>query len=218
MSNIYRITNENDIVEIVEHNLYKLTVVSFTTKQYKHNEFKKCLNDLASKFRNSIFLYVDVNNYLSNGNLRIYNIPETIIVYNGKRCVQIDGINFDLIVDKFCEFEMKTRHITLKYISELNAYKHMVNGGTDDIKINIPENINHSEKMENKHAKNAKNIGNPKSKKMSNKVKKNDNVTIKNGGKKKVTDTNKWDVNDVIKKLEMVKKTKEAEEKILGLS
>jgi hypothetical protein len=212
MSNIYRITNENDIIEIVEHNLYKLIVVSFTTKQYKHNEFKKCLIDMASKFQNSIFLYVDVNNYMSSGNLKIYNIPETIIVYNRERCIQIDGINFGLLVGKFCEFEMKTRPITLKYISELNAYQNTMNNS----KYDTTNNSKDANKKENEKTKNVKSNKptNKTTSKTTNKM--NDKVELNKKGHKKTEKSDNWNVNDVIKKLEMVKKTKETEEKILG--
>jgi len=216
MSNIYRITSENDISEIVGHNYYKIIVISFTSKQYQHNEFKKCLIDLSYKFKNSIFLYVDVNNYINNGFLKIYSIPETIFIFQGCRCLQIDGANFDLLVNKFYELESKTRAITLRYVNGQEMCVNVQDNTNDDevVKVKV-NNISSKKPSKRKSSKTLKHIDNnkkEKDEKKENKVKENN---IKNSINKQDV-KNDWNIKDVIKKLEMVKKTKETEEKILG--
>jgi Mg-chelatase subunit ChlI len=195
MSNIYRIVDEEHLIEIVDHNPYKIIVVTFTTQQNHHNEFKKCLIELSSKFKDSIFLYVDINKYSNKGILRVYKIPETIFVFDRKRIVQIDGFELNQIVNRFYEFEAHTRSITNKVMVE--RIKH------------VQENIENSDESNNEESNNDENDDDKSDNDKNNEHSDHDHNA-------KTRKNSKNDISAVIQKLEMVKKTKETEEKIIS--
>jgi len=112
MSNIYRIVDETHLCDIIDRNQFKVIVVSFGNKRTNGHILKKSLVELSKKFQQSIFLYVDVDQYTRTGIVKVGGVPTTMIFFNKELTVEITGINPSGLNDVFCDFEQRTRHIT----------------------------------------------------------------------------------------------------------
>lgn len=73
-NNLFKVIKENDILEIVEDNKDKITIVLFTTKIEKEEEILKICDD-----DNLIFLIALIDEYQPNGLLVVNTIPGYII-------------------------------------------------------------------------------------------------------------------------------------------
>jgi hypothetical protein len=115
MSNIYRVIDEEHLFEILINNMFKVVVASFTSKINDTGyNIKKCMLGLSSDFKNSIFLYIDVDKYKQYGRIAIDSLPTTIIFFQQKELYKIMGKDVLVIEQCFKDAEIKTRQITLK--------------------------------------------------------------------------------------------------------
>lgn len=120
MQNIYRVVNEEHLIEILERNLFRIVMVSFGTKQLGGHIFKKYLVDMAKKYPNSIFLYVDLDQYETQRKINLITVPTTIIYFNKNQCGQIPKMNFDDVTKIFCHIEQQSRHVTINYYQKID--------------------------------------------------------------------------------------------------
>lgn len=112
MSNIYRVINEEHLNEILTNNLFKIVLVSFTTKAADATgSVKKCLINLAASFKNSIFIYIDVDNYIRQGIINVDSLS-TLIFFQKKIFYKIDNNDCETIEKYFFDSEQRTRNIT----------------------------------------------------------------------------------------------------------
>ena len=118
MSNIYRVINEEHIGEILRNNRFKLVTVAITSKLNDHEgKIKRCLINLSRQYVNSIFLYVDVNQYEHHNVILIDTLPTTIVFFNGCEFYRICGQDINSIIKCVSIGELKSRQITLRALS-----------------------------------------------------------------------------------------------------
>ena len=119
-NNIFKIVNEEHILEILNLNPFKLVTVVFTSKQNDvGSELKKCIVTLAREFANSLFLYVDVDQYTTQQRILIDKIATTYIFFKGMVGAQITGSDVYYIVKSFKTLESQSRHVTQQYLEQL---------------------------------------------------------------------------------------------------
>ena len=76
MSNIYVIKDEEHLEEIIKTNKFKIVLTVFTSKINDPSFLlKKWLISKASQYKYCIFLYVDVDNFKTNGYLEKMDHP-----------------------------------------------------------------------------------------------------------------------------------------------
>lgn len=118
MSNIYIVKDEDHLGEILSNNKFKIVLTVFTSKINDNNfSLKKWVISTASQFKNSIFLYIDVDNFKTNGLLERMECPisvlaTTMIFFKEHPLYIIRGNDVQAIEQCFKETEVKTRKIT----------------------------------------------------------------------------------------------------------
>lgn len=82
-NNIYKVISEDHLFEIRESNKQRLTITVFTHKFVDPTcEMKKCIIDLSQKYKDTLFLYVDLGDYQGTGKINLNSVPKTIFTFN----------------------------------------------------------------------------------------------------------------------------------------
>lgn len=124
MSNIYIVKDEEHLGEILNNNLYKLVLTIFTSKVNDVNFIlKKWIISTANQFKNSIFLYIDVDNFKTFGLLEQKKCPinvlaTTMIFFREQPLYIIRGNDVQAIDQCLKDAVLRTQQITnhvLKY-------------------------------------------------------------------------------------------------------
>lgn len=104
-NNIFRVLNENDLVEILNSYTTKMIVISFISKTSDTNcGIKKALVKLSQENPENIFLYIDVHNYLQTNSIlinHIQGVPTTFFYYANEEIACAKGNHISDIVDTF---------------------------------------------------------------------------------------------------------------------
>jgi hypothetical protein len=110
MSNIYQITHELEINEILENNKDKITTVIFSTNNGQilnvnlNRSIKKTLKQLSEKYTDHIFVYADLEKYffkeesIYTKTIKGYNIPYTYYFYEMNQIAKIEATNSDDLI------------------------------------------------------------------------------------------------------------------------
>lgn len=113
MSNIYKIIDEEHLLEILNKYQMKLTTVSFTTKQDDADRaMKNCLIKLAKEYVNHMFIYIDLDNYKTKNVVKDISVGDTIIFFCYPRyecAAKIVKRDVDAVVDIFKDTEARIR-------------------------------------------------------------------------------------------------------------
>lgn len=113
ITNIFRVLNENDLEEIFRDNPFKLIVVAYITKTIDDEKIiKKCLLDMASTNPLSIFVYIDMDDYVSQTQLDTSELPLTKIFIYNRELFAITGLNTTQIKQTFTKAFEKSKDIT----------------------------------------------------------------------------------------------------------
>lgn len=189
-NNIFIVKEEDDLEEIIQNNLFKITVISFVTKETDPSfKLKKCLYKLSLNFKNSMFAYVDMDNYNHINKFKITSIPLTLIIFNQREAFRITGGNTDDVQRCFYDIEASTREVTIRSIKNqhVTAIMPLQQPSCQYVQPqNIPQQFIQQPQSQFQHQQ-------PPPQSQQQHV----------------------DVTPVIEKLEALKKTKQTEEKIL---
>ena len=121
MSNIYRVIDEEHLDEILLNSMFKLVYVFFTSKvNDTNNGLKKILFNMSQKHKNSMFIYVDVDNYKTQNKAKVDNLPTIVCYFQSQEMFRITKNVPEQIVCLFEDLEVKTRKTTLNYLYGLN--------------------------------------------------------------------------------------------------
>lgn len=110
-SNIYRIIDEADIIELLKKYPTKIILAVFATKNNNSRAIKLCLRELSKQYVHAFFLYIDVAQYTHHGILEIHGLPSFNIYLNEQSIIWAEG---DIVNNiKKCFAMMETRNPTL---------------------------------------------------------------------------------------------------------
>jgi hypothetical protein len=113
MSNIFKIIDEDHLLEILNKYQMKLTTVSFTTKQNDSDRaMKNCLIKLAKEYRSHMFIYIDLDNYKTRNIIKDINMGDTVIYFCYPRyeyAAKIVNRDVEAVVDIFKDTETRIR-------------------------------------------------------------------------------------------------------------
>jgi DNA polymerase III gamma/tau subunit len=137
MSNIYRVLNEEDLAELIEKNKFRVTVVIYTSKLNDiGKKIKKFLVELAYSYKESIFIYIDVDNFNTRNTINITRLPTSFIYFNRQAFYEIIGYDIEKIKSCFIEIEMRGRPITQNFLSKQQSTTNI--NPQEQIKVNYP--------------------------------------------------------------------------------
>lgn len=110
MNNIYKVTHEQQINDILEKNQDKLTIIVFSVEDNNilnintDRNIKKTLKTLSQKYAEHIFVYVDLKKYMLKDEIYTQivnkdNIPFTYFYYKKKGLCTIQKSNSESITE-----------------------------------------------------------------------------------------------------------------------
>jgi len=113
MSNIYRVIDEEHLIEILENNRFKIVLTIYTSKVNDVNKtLKNFLIDIASSNNDAIFIYIDMDNFqqreMTNN---IDDLPTSFVYFNLRPTHKIIGGNVKYIKQCFDEQEREARRV-----------------------------------------------------------------------------------------------------------
>jgi hypothetical protein len=199
MNNIWSVDNENDIINIFQKNNNKLVTILFTSENNNmlnkniYMSTKKTLKrDLASKYKDEVFIYVNISDYSASEmnffakNIVKNNLPYLQIFLGNKRLCVIENTDSDAMVSSFNEIKNKKD----SYDAKSNDSNKDSNKDSNNTKT--CENI----KEEKKEEENEKNKDINTDEEKNNEKKGND----KKDSEEKNNNCDKENINDEVKK------------------
>lgn len=99
-NNIFRINNEYHIFEIMENNKDKLILLGFISSisSLDHEpSLTLFMSSISNKFKDCMFLYVDVNDYMTRNILSLNTVPQVFIIFNKNILCSITELDYDEI-------------------------------------------------------------------------------------------------------------------------
>ncbi len=137
LSNIYQVINESDLDEIFTNHSDKIIIVMYAKRKCKPcRKFKSTFVEISKKYNESIFLYIDVENFENTGKYisKIKSTPTFKYYYDNEQLVTICGPDKKI-------FEEKLNIV----LNSLKAYKHQnnddVKNDANDANVDITNNV-----------------------------------------------------------------------------